>query len=99
MKRVVCLVAAIVPLASFASTLPARCGIEGTENSSPAGVATDTKPTVTNADTTVSAIPITDQNGRYQAPLLISGNDPVTTAAFAGTARPVLRVVRKERNQ
>ncbi|HUA58690.1 MAG TPA: TonB-dependent receptor [Verrucomicrobiae bacterium] len=79
MKRVLCLIAALLLLVSLAGAQENRATIQGTVKDAQGALVTGATVSVTNTDTKTVMTLKTNAAGRYIAPLLMPGNYTVTT--------------------
>jgi hypothetical protein len=81
MKRIVCLLAALLILISLAPAQESRGTIQGTVKDPQGGVVVDAAVVVTNINTNAPISVKTNTTGRYSAPLLLPGTYSVTVTA------------------
>ena len=81
MKRIVCLLAAILVLAGLSIAQENRATIQGAVKDPQGGLIAGATVVVTNINTNVPVTLKTNVTGRYSAPLLMPGNYTITAAA------------------
>ena len=81
MKRIVCIIAALVLLASFASAQESRATIQGTVKDQQGATVPGATVVATNIDTNTTVNTKTNNTGHYLVPLLMPGNYTVSAEA------------------